>query len=75
MPAMMSCSVRRPEQCRAIVIYDGIVYNWIQVAIGSRVLCFCPEHEEEGQKALKLAKYRADLEKAQAAFWKERRLR
>lgn len=75
MPSMMSCSVRRPEQCKAIIVYDGIVYNWIQVAIGWRVLCFCPEHNEAGQEALRLAKYLADLEKAREAFWKERQLR
>lgn len=70
---MMRCSVRRPQECKAMIVYDGIVYGWVQVAIGSKVLSFCPEHDEAANHALKLAKYAADLEAARQEFWRKRR--
>lgn len=73
MPDMMRCCVRQPEECQNYVVYTGAVHNWIQVALPERgVLCFCPLHHEAGQKALRLAKYFADLERAREAYWKER---
>lgn len=56
---MMVCAVRRPQQCKAMIVYDGIVYGWVQVAIGSKVLCFCPEHDEAAKHALKLSEEHA----------------
>ena len=53
---MMSCCVRRPQQCKAMIVYEGKVYGWQQVDVPKwGLLSFCPEHHESAQHALTIS--------------------
>lgn len=73
MPDMMKCCVKQPKECHAVIIYDGVIYNWTVVDMpDAGPLCFCPEHKETAKKAQGLVEYLARLEAARIAYWKER---
>ena len=56
MAEFMRCSVRQPEYCKAMVVFEGVVHGWKKVDMpGWGVLCFCPKHQEAAERALEYA--------------------
>lgn len=73
MPEIMRCCVRQPEACGAVVVCDGKIYNWLQVDVPPwGLLCFCPDHEEVGKRALQIAERAARIEESLERYWIER---